>query len=90
MDFNGKGVIHEEDFFRTLLIYRLPFSKEDIQAFFANEKVFQQRPEGGLDFELFKKIFFPYRDLNGGMTIHDDTAERLRQDEILNTKDDKK
>ena len=34
MDFNGRGIIHEEDFFKTLLIYRLPFSKEEISEFF--------------------------------------------------------
>ena len=66
MDFSGKGTVQEQDFFKTLLIYRLPFSTEEISDFFQKEKLFQQRGDGTLDFELFKKTFFPSRDLNGG------------------------
>ena len=66
MDFNGRGIVFEEDFFRTLLIYRLPFSQEEIKEWFAKERMFKQRGEdGGMDFEIFKKVFFPYRDSNG-------------------------
>jgi len=28
LDYTGKGRVLEEDFFRTLVIYKLPFSKE--------------------------------------------------------------
>lgn len=59
MDFNGKGVVYENDFFKTLVIYRLPFSQEELSEFFAKEKIFKQRSDGGMDFELFKKVFFP-------------------------------
>jgi hypothetical protein len=65
MDFGGKGIVYEEDFFKTLLIYRLPFSSEEISEFFKQEKIFKQRPDGSMDFELFKKTFFPSRDHNG-------------------------
>jgi hypothetical protein len=65
MDFSGKGTIQEQDFFKSLLIYRLPVSQEEISEFFRNEKIFKQKADGTLDFELFKKTFFPSRDLNG-------------------------
>ncbi len=37
-----------------------------------------QRPDKGLTFELFKKTFFPFRDLNGGGATEDmdDKAEK--------------
>ena len=69
MDFSGKGSVQESDFFRTLLIYRLPFSTEEITDFFRSEKIFQQRGDGTLDYELFKKTFFPSRDLNGAGSV---------------------
>lgn len=28
LDYTGKGKVKEEDFFRTLVIYKLPFTKE--------------------------------------------------------------
>ena len=59
MDFNGKGVVTEEDFFKTLLIYRLPYSRDEISDFFRKEGLFAQRQDGTMDFELFKKTFFP-------------------------------
>lgn len=65
MDFSGKGQVYEQDFFKTLLIYRLPFSHEEIADFFKEERFFSQRGDGSMDFELFKKFFFPSRDSNG-------------------------
>jgi hypothetical protein len=44
-----------------------------------------------MDFELFKKTFFPSRDLNGGGSHADNETEtRLKQEELLSMKDDKK
>jgi hypothetical protein len=40
MDFNGKGIVYEADFFKTLICYRLPFTKDEIQEYFAKEKLF--------------------------------------------------
>jgi Ca2+-binding EF-hand superfamily protein len=59
MDFNGNGFIEEDDFFQTLLNYKLPYSKEEIKKFFAHEKLFIRSPDGKMNFELFKKSFFP-------------------------------
>jgi hypothetical protein len=30
MDFNGKGYIDEEDFFKSVLKYKVPYTKEEI------------------------------------------------------------
>ena len=92
MDFSGRGFVHESDFFKTLLIYRLPFSTEEISEFFKQERVFQQRADGTLDFELFKKTFFPSRDINGGnkAKVDEDVEERQKNDDLLGLKDDKK
>lgn len=54
MDFNGKGYIEEENFFHTLLSYKLPYSKDEIKEFFKFEKLFIRAPEGKMDFEAFK------------------------------------
>lgn len=62
MDFNGKGTVYEQDFFKTLLIYRLPFTQDEIAEYFKKEKIFTSRADGSMDFELFKKTFFPSRD----------------------------
>lgn len=59
MDFNGHGYIEERDFFHTLLNYKLPYSKDEVIQLFNHEKWFHRAPEGKLNFELFKKSFFP-------------------------------
>lgn len=49
-----------------------------------------QRPDGSIEFELFKKNFFPSRDLNGGgQFIDHDQEQRAKVEELLNMKDDK-
>ena len=58
MDFNGKGYIEQDDFF-NLLNFKLPYSKEEINEFFAYEKLFSRLKDGHMPFELFKKEFFP-------------------------------
>ncbi len=93
MDFSGKGYVQQEDFFKTLVIYKLPFSAEEITEFFRDEKIFQQRGDGTIDFELFKKTFFPSRDINGGRSVSkldEDHEERQKNDDLIGMKDDKK
>ena len=65
MDFNGKGFIEEDNFFQTLLNYKLPYSKEEIKRFFGYEKLFIRTPDGKMNFECFKKSFFPIRSVGG-------------------------
>ena len=86
MDFNGKGYIQEEDFFKTLLCYRLPFSKDELHNFFREEKIFKHKADGTITFELFKKTFFPNRD--GGVNDNNDDKQAQEatkvHDQILN------
>lgn len=82
MDFNGHGYIEEEDFFHTLLSYKLPYSKEEVLQLFRHEKWFAQAPENRLSFELFKKAFFPQK----SMVEEPEEKDEVNFDEI---KDDK-
>ena len=62
IDFSGKGYITEEDFFSTLLIYKLKYSVEEIKEFFDRENSFKRQIDKnkiGMNFEIFKRCFFP-------------------------------
>ena len=62
IDFSGKGYITEEDFFNTLLIYKLKYSREELKEFFDRENSFKRRiskDKVGMNFEIFKRCFFP-------------------------------
>ena len=62
IDFSGKGYITEPDFFNTLIIYKLKYSKDEIKEYFAREHAFRQKAKGdayGMNFEIFKRHFFP-------------------------------
>lgn len=61
MDFGGKGYMVEDDFFHTLLNYKIPYKEEEVREYFKYEKMFIRLPEGRMDFEAFKKAFFPKR-----------------------------
>lgn len=61
MDYEGKGCIREEDFYKALLCYRLPFTREELHEFFNKEQLFSQGKQGQMNFEVFKKSFFPHR-----------------------------
>ena len=56
IDFSGKGYITEEDFFNTLLIYKLKYSREELKEFFDRENSFKRRiskDKVGMNFEIF-------------------------------------
>jgi hypothetical protein len=40
MDFTGKGEISEEDFLSSLIISRLPYSKDDVMEFIKQNNLF--------------------------------------------------
>ena len=61
MDYQGRGTIKEEDFYKTLLCYRLPYTQDQLRDFFKKEQLFSQGKNNEMDFELFKKTFFPHR-----------------------------
>ena len=71
MDFTGKGYITEEDFLNSLIMTRIPYSKEDVKEFFKQFNLFSSTgnskgdkknnpvPVNGISFDKFKKTFFP-------------------------------
>jgi len=42
IDFNGKGYVEEEDFFKASIKFKIPFSEEDIREVFAKERIFSK------------------------------------------------
>jgi hypothetical protein len=62
IDFSGKGYITEEDFFKTILIYKIKYSNEELKEYFKRDNAFKGRVKSGkvgMGFEVFKKHFFP-------------------------------
>lgn len=62
IDFSGKGYITEDDFFKTLFIYKIKYTKEELMEYFDRENTFKRRVksgEEGMEFEVFKRHFFP-------------------------------
>jgi translation elongation factor EF-4 len=78
MDFNGSGYISEEHFLKSRMIYKLPFSQEEIKDFFKKEKYFKPISDGvaGMDYEFFKKTFFAFRDSTAGQA---EIQEKMEQ-----------
>ena len=69
-------------------MFKLPFTKEELSDYFKSERIFNQRSDEGMDFEQFKKAFFPFRAAQG-MENDFEKRNEQRMDEILNTKDEK-
>lgn len=51
MDFYGRGYITEEDFLKSIVLTRIPFSKEDVKEMFHHMNFFslKQKPSEGAD-----------------------------------------
>jgi len=59
-DFSGLGYISEQAFLDHKIIKnRIPFSKDEIKLFFRDQNLFNSH-KAGLDFDSFKKFFFPH------------------------------
>ena len=84
MDFNGKGFIEEDNFFHTMLNYKLPYSREEVQALFRKEKWFIRVPGGKMNYEIFTKTFFPQN------VIGEETRDEGEEDKALETAPDDK
>lgn len=83
MDFNGSGFVTENHFLKSLLIYKLPFSQEEIKEFFRKEKFFKPRADGGepaMDYEFFKKTFFAFRDSTAGQAGDQEKLDQQARD----------
>jgi hypothetical protein len=90
MDFTGKGHITEEDFLNSLIITRIPYSKEDVKEFLKQLNLFQPNSDGvvGINFDLFKKTFFPQLYLiNEEQTSDDDRKLKKSQVELRKNKE---
>lgn len=66
LDYTGKGKVREDDFFRTLVIYKLPYTKEvsqvyakEVKEYFIWENVFKGSSDESLGLNEFRKHFFP-------------------------------
>jgi hypothetical protein len=76
MDFNGKGVITESDFCNGIIVKRLHFDMADIKDMLYKENLFVQGDRSSkIDYDLFKKAFFPY-------LFHVEGGEENSDDEI--------
>jgi uncharacterized protein YneF (UPF0154 family) len=59
LDFTGLGYVAEDVFLNSYLVReRLPFSKDQVQEYFKSNNLFAAGTKG-LDFDTFKKNFFP-------------------------------
>ncbi|CAI2381224.1 unnamed protein product [Moneuplotes crassus] len=72
LDFEGKGYLIEKDFFHTILNYKLPYTQEQIKEFLDYEKLFVRSPKGQMNFEGFKKAFFPKRFAGSNDDAHEE------------------
>ena len=59
LDFRGNGYVTEEQFLNCLIVNeKIPYSKEQIQVFLQDYNLFPCHANG-LEFDSFKKNFFP-------------------------------
>lgn len=56
MDFTGIGSIQESDFLNSMVVRRANFTQEELKDFFFLTNMFK----GGMNFDSFKKTFFPH------------------------------
>jgi hypothetical protein len=84
MDFSGLGYITVESLLNSIVIRdRVPFSRDQVMMFF---KEFNLFPEGekGIDFDNFKKNFFPHHYLvQDPSDDFDDKVAKVTRDEIM-------
>ena len=60
LDFTGLGYIPEQTFFDCIIIReRVPYSVPELRMYFKEYNLFNEKTQG-LDFDNFKKNFFPH------------------------------
>lgn len=57
MDFTGIGLITEDDFLTSMICTKVDFTPEELKDFFFLSNLFKS---GGMNFDSFKKTFFPH------------------------------
>jgi hypothetical protein len=59
LDFSGLGYVTKESFFNSIVIKdRVTFSKEEVELFFKDFNLYGIDSDG-INYDTFKKIFFP-------------------------------
>jgi Ca2+-binding EF-hand superfamily protein len=89
LDFSGIGYITRESFFNNFIVkHKIKFSKEDIEEFLKGYNLFNSS-EPGINFDNFKKVFFPHLYLvqDDKDDLYDDQAKNIRE-YVLNNKED--
>ena len=90
LDFTGRGYILEEDMLSSNVMPRIKYSREDVKLFFRMNNMFSEHnhhktkdkiPANSMNFDHFKKSFFPHLYL---------VAEEPQSDEEKKAKRDKK
>lgn len=56
MDFIGTGQISQEEFLKSLICQRIPFTEEELKDCFLMTSMFKNK----MNFDSFKKTFFPH------------------------------
>ena len=83
LDFTGLGYITKNDFMNSIIVKdRIPFSSEQIEIFFQEYNLFTPG-KNGIDFDNFKKNFFPQLYLvQDPQDDADDLLAKQNRDEI--------
>lgn len=87
-DFSGLGYITEEAFLNHKLIKgRVPHTETEIKLFFRDQNIFSKQKEG-LEFDGFKKYFFPHLYLvQADPDDHDDKTAFQNKMELIGNKE---
>ena len=87
-DFTGLGYITEEAFLNSMIIKgRIPFPEDQIKMFFREYNLFDKR-KAGMDFDTFKKNFFPHLYLvQEDMDDAEDKAAYHNKSELIKNND---
>lgn len=56
MDFTGIGAIKEDDFMNSMIVKKVDITADEFKDFFFLTNMFKN----GMNFDSFKKIFFPH------------------------------
>lgn len=87
-DFTGLGYITEEAFLTHKFVKsRIPFTEEEIKLFLRDQNIFNAQKQG-LEFDSFKKYFFPHLYLvQADPDDYDDKNAYLKKKELIENKD---
>jgi len=59
MDFEGNGKISFHEFIESIVVQKTKFDLDDVEGFLLRDRIYKDR-KGEIEFEKFKKQFFPH------------------------------